>query len=39
LQDILEPEFSGVEYSAKLQPKAQIAYRPWLRAPLKLYFN
>jgi hypothetical protein len=39
LQDLIEPEFSGVEYSARLQPKAQIAYRPWLRAPLKVYFN
>jgi hypothetical protein len=39
LQDRLEPEFSGVAYDARLQPKAQFAYRPWLTAPLKLYFN
>jgi hypothetical protein len=39
LRDRIEPQFSGVEYDARLQPKAQIAYRPSLRAPLKLYLN
>jgi outer membrane receptor protein involved in Fe transport len=39
LRDLIEPEFSGVEYAARLQPKAQIAYRPWVTAPLKVYFN
>jgi outer membrane receptor protein involved in Fe transport len=39
LRDRIEPEFSGVEYEARLQPKAQVAYRPSLTAPLKLYFN
>jgi hypothetical protein len=39
MQDKIEPEFSGVEYAARLQPKAQIAYQPALGAPLKLYFN
>jgi outer membrane receptor protein involved in Fe transport len=39
LQDRLEPQFSGVQSDARLQPKAQVAYRPWLASPLKLYFN
>jgi TonB dependent receptor-like, beta-barrel/TonB-dependent Receptor Plug Domain len=39
LQDLIEPDYSGVRYDARLQPKAQVAYRPWLSAPLKLYFN
>ena len=39
ISDLLEPEFSGVETAAKLQPKASAAFTPWRAAPLKVFFN
>jgi len=39
IQDRLEPEFSGVETAAKLQPKASVAVRPFDWTPTRLFFN
>jgi outer membrane receptor protein involved in Fe transport len=39
ITDQLEPQFSGVETAAKLQPKAGVAYRPLQSLPLRGFFN
>lgn len=39
IQDRLEPEFSGVETAAKLQPKASVAVRPFSWTPTRAFFN
>lgn len=39
ITDRLEPEFSGTETAAKLQPKAGVAFRPLTSVPLRGFFN
>ncbi len=39
ITDFVEPAFSGVEYAAKLQPKANVSFLPTHSVPVKLYCN
>ncbi|MCB1022384.1 MAG: TonB-dependent receptor plug domain-containing protein, partial [Acidobacteria bacterium] len=39
IRDQLEPQYSGAEPAAKLQPKASASFRPSLRLPLRGFFN
>lgn len=39
ITDFVEPDASGVEYAATLQPKANVSFRPTSSAPVKLFFN
>ena len=39
ITDFFEPAFSGVEYAAKLQPKANVSFLPTDSVPVKLYCN
>lgn len=37
--DLLEAEFSGSQTAARLQPKASLAYSPFMHVPVKAFFN
>jgi outer membrane receptor protein involved in Fe transport len=39
VEDFLDPHFSGTSSSAKLQPKASVAFTPSHKVPLKVFFN
>ena len=39
VDDLIRPQFSGVESQGRLQPKANIAYTPSQRFPATLFFN
>lgn len=39
IDDLVEPEFTGAEASARLQPKASLAYSPFDEIPFKAFFN
>ncbi len=39
VDDLVEPQFTGSESSARLQPKASLAYSPFADIPFKAFFN
>jgi len=39
ITDFLEPQFSGTRYTAELQPKANVGWRPSTRIPVKAFAN
>jgi outer membrane receptor protein involved in Fe transport len=39
ITDLVETEYSGSETSARLQPKASLAYSPFAGLPFKAFFN
>ena len=39
ITDRLEPEFTGAQTAAELQPKASVAFRPFSGSPFQTFFN